>query len=187
MPQQALYELAEAALGLAPEMQWSVDEGIARRESTRLFERVHNRSTTADAALEVFMIRTMTKLENSIHVIESRYESMLGVFTEQQQDQLPALHEFFEFFTGISRDAMYSMSETVARCELAPFFDACYDGRISARECQDAVFDNVTAKLDTALLAFQESVKRLKDQMDGLDLKVQEEQGVESDEDHRTP
>lgn len=185
MPQQALYELAEAALGLAPEMQWSVDEGIARRESARLFDRVHDQSTTPAAAVEVFMINMMSKLENSVGVIERRYEHLLSTLNEEQQTQCPALHEFFEFFTGLSREAMYSMSETITRCELAPLFEACYNGRISAHECQDAVFDNVAAKRDTTLIAFQDAVKRLKDQMDGLNLRTPE--GVEADEDRRAP
>ena len=185
MPQRALYDLAEAALGLAPEMQWSVDEGIARRESSRLFERVASRSTTAAAALEVFMIGMITKLENSVSVIEARYERMLSKLEPEQQAKCPALTEFFEFFTGVSKEAMYSMSETVARCELAPLFEACYNGRITARECQDAVLDNVSAKLETILLSFQESVKRLKVQMEGLDLVPPQE--VEADEDQQAP
>ena len=95
MPQRALYELAEATLGLAPEMQWSTDEGIARRESKRLFERLSAGSTSADAALEVFLISMTAKLEHTTSVLEERYNRLLVTLTQDQHARCPALNEFF--------------------------------------------------------------------------------------------
>jgi hypothetical protein len=168
MPQRALYDLAEAALGMAPEMQWSVDESVARRETERLFIRLYDGSTTSQAALEVFVLGMSAKLQHCVSVIEQKYELLLSRLEEGECERCPALHEFFEFFTGISKEAMYTLNEDIARRELAPLFLSCGAGRLSPQECQDAVFDYVIAKRDTTLLALQDSVKRLKAEMDGL-------------------
>lgn len=168
MPQKALYELAEATLGLAPEMQWSVDETIARRETQRLFQRVYNGDTTPEAALEAFVLVLTARLQHCVSVIEQRYEDMLLKLTPEQQARCPALNEFFEFFTGVHKDALYSLNEDITRRELEPLFTACCAGRLTSKDCQDAVFDYVIAKRDVTLITLQESVKRLKVQIDGV-------------------
>lgn len=168
MFQRALYELAEATLGLAPEMLWSVDEEIARRESKRLFERVYEGTTAPEAALEVFMITMTLKTQHTTSVIEERYNRVLATLTHDEQDSCPALNEFFEFFTGLSQSAHYSMNGDISRKELLPLFEACYNGLICWQDCQNAVFDNTTAKRDTTLLALQGAVQRLQQQLSGL-------------------
>jgi hypothetical protein len=168
MPQRALYELAEAVLGRSPEMHWSVDEDIARRETSRLFDRLFDHTTTPQAALEVFMIGTMTKVSNSIGVIEDRYNALVVSLSNEQQDQCPALSEFFEFFTAVSQSADYCLSETITRRELAPLFQACHEKVISSADCQDAVFDYVTAKRDTILITLQLSVQRLNKELSAV-------------------
>lgn len=166
MPQTALYELAEATLGLAPEMQWSIDEGIARRESKRLFDRLADRTISPEDALEVFLITMQTKLEHSMSVLEERYQRLLATLTNEQQAQCPTLNEFFEFFTGLTSEATYASSREIAFQELCPLFAATYEGRIKAEQCQDAVFDNVNAKKEMILLTLQKSVQSLKTEID---------------------
>lgn len=161
MPQRALYELAESVLGRAPEMHWSMDEDIARRESARLFQRLAREDITPEVALEVFMISMMTKLKNTMSVIEDRYSALIVTLTHEEQDQCPSLADFFEFFTRVAESAEYTLSEEIARQELRPLFDACYQHVLSDRDCQDAVFDYAIAKRDVALAVLQVSVQKL--------------------------
>jgi hypothetical protein len=174
MPQRALYDLAESVLGRAPEMHWSMDEGIARRETSRLFQRLYNGDTTSDAALEVFMIGMMTKLRNSLAVIEERYNSLIVTLTHEEQNCCPTLNEFFEFFTNLSAAADYSLSEDISRKELAPLFAACRAHVLSANDCQDAVFDYAIAKRDIVLTTLQVTVQKLNAELSEV-LKVRAE------------
>jgi hypothetical protein len=168
MPQRALYDLAEAVLGRAPEMHWSMDEGIARRESSRLFCRLFEGSTTPDVALEVFVIGMMTKVQHMIRVIDERYNRLIVALTQDEQAQCPALNDFFEFFTTMSQDSDYAVSEGITRVELKPLFQACYDHVLNPADCEDAVFDYVSAKRETMLLTLQESVKQLNQELSAI-------------------
>lgn len=168
MPQTALYELAEATLGLAPEMHWSVDEEIARRESARLFERVWEHTTTPEAALAVFLLTMQAKLENSMSVLEDRYNRVVASLNHEQQSKCPSLNEFFEFFTGLTSVSNYASNMDIARTELGPLFAALGSHTITAAQCQDAVFDNVNAKKELALVTLQKAVQCLKVEMDAL-------------------
>jgi hypothetical protein len=165
MPQKALYELAEAALGLAPEMFWSLDENIARHESKRLFDRLAAQQTSPAAGLTVFLISMQNKRKASMDVVEERYSRVILRLTQEQQESCATLAEFFEFFTLASHNGEYVQSKDIAEHELAPLFEACYNGELSAKDTQDAVFDNVMAKRDLFLQSLQEMVQRLHQEM----------------------
>lgn len=174
MPQRALYDLAESVLGRAPEMHWSMDEGIARRETSRLFQRLYKGETSADTALEVFLIGMVTKLRNSLSVIEDRYNSLIVTLTHEEQGCCPTLNEFFEFFTNLSDAAEYSLSEDITRTELSPLFEACQAHVLTAEDCQDAVFDYSIAKRDVVLTTLQVTVQKLNGELSEV-LKVRAE------------
>lgn len=187
MVARALFDLGEATLGLSPELRWSLDEDIARREHKRLFERLEYAGKLSrgdsgepvnplpETALEVFMITLMSKQQHVLDVIEQRYNYLLVSLTQEQQAVCPALNEFFEFFTGLTLEYDYARSESIARRELLPFFQACYSGLLPARDCMDAVFDCIQVKKETLLEALQGIVQRLSSQVQQLSVPIQDE------------
>jgi hypothetical protein len=158
---RALYDLAEACRGFSPEMRWSTNEDIARRESRRLFERCAKREIEPGQALEVFLATMEVKFRASLAVIEERYNFLLIHLNQEEQVKLNALKEFTRFFSSAHPDAEYTTSADITRQELRPLFELCYSGVLSPIEAQDAVFDNVTAKKETSFEALTAIAQRL--------------------------
>lgn len=142
----ALYCLAEATRGLSPELRWSLDTGILRREYHPLFDRLSQRTLTVEAALEIFVQGRAVRLHHVRTVIEERYNILLVHLTQDEQARLEHLSRFRTTLDLLDTVKLYEGDDSIMRSELRPLFTLCYNGVLDSRTTLDAVLDNVQAK-----------------------------------------